>query len=303
MAFSRENGINDSVNWGAFNPNNLKGEYLDNLRNDIYAGFRTKTQTMPDRRWGRGQGNTKQVFDASYYRDHQGWGAIGEKLGLKKINSENDVRQMFDYVNNYKPPAPKAAPAPPKAAAIQRSPLKTSSVYKQPAQVSNYNAANDARATKYQNDINALKASNAARNSQYTNQINQLKSQFNTQSGNFQNLQSMYAGQVNKYNQSQQNWNKQFANQQSAFDTKYGNLTNQFNASVQKYDGMIDDLKIQNSTNLSNLNASFRASMKPVSQGTVGIKTKKSKANATGASSKGTRQLSRNPLSISNINL
>jgi len=66
---------------------------------------------------------------------------------------------------------------------------------------------------------------------------------------------------------------------------------------------MIDDLKIQNSTNLANLNSSFRASMKPVSQGSVGIRTKKSKAQTTGASSKGTSQLSRNPLSISNINL
>lgn len=102
--------------WGAFNPNNLGGKTLDSLRNDIYAGFRTKSVSVRGQRtkYGYGPSSTKQVFNANYYKDHPGWGSIGDKLGIN-INSQNDVRQLFDYVNGYKPPAPakaKAAPAP-----------------------------------------------------------------------------------------------------------------------------------------------------------------------------------------------
>ena len=108
--------------WGAFNPNNLGGKTLDSLRNDIYSGFRTKTQQVRGRRtkYGYAQGSTKQVFNAGYYKDHPGWGSIGDKLGIN-INSQNDVRQLFDYVNGYKPPAP-AAPAPQAAPTPQAAP-------------------------------------------------------------------------------------------------------------------------------------------------------------------------------------
>ena len=109
----RGNGNVDGMRWGAFNPNNLNGKYLDSLRNDIYSGFRQKTVSVRGDRtkWGYGPSQSKQVFDANYYRDHPGWGAIGDKIGLNNINSQNDVRQLFDYVNGYKPPA-KAAPTP-----------------------------------------------------------------------------------------------------------------------------------------------------------------------------------------------
>jgi len=115
--------------WGAFNPNNLGGKTLDSLRNDIYAGFRTKTKTIQGRqgKYGRGRSSTKQVFNAGYYRDHPGWSGIGDKLGIN-INSQNDVRQLFDYVSGYKPPAPAPKPAAaPKAAA----PKPASNPYKE----------------------------------------------------------------------------------------------------------------------------------------------------------------------------
>ena len=67
---------------------------------------------------------------------------------------------------------------------------------------------------------------------------------------------------------------------------------------------MIDDLKIENSKNLSNMDAAFRASMTPLSQSAVGIKSKKSRAKLTGSASTGTNQLSRsNSLQIANLNL
>lgn len=322
-----------------FNPDNISNKQLDQLRNDVYGGFKTRSIPRYEMR-GAGSGRASRqtgyqdVFNPSYYKYHAGWSSIGDKLGIN-INSQNDVRQMYDFVNGYKPPAAAAAtpaPAPPPA----NSPLNSSSVYQQPDQVANYDPAKDPRAIKYQQDIDALKASNAKKNKSYNKQIDSLKSTINSTNTNFKSLQQMYAKQqstykdsinsVNstwdtkfqaqnktfgdmlsaqntKYDNAAAGWQTQFDKQESSWNTKYGDLTTDFNNSVDKYDSMIDDLKIQNSTNLSNLNASFRASMKPVSQSAVGIKTKKSKANATGASSTGTRQLNRNPLTISNINL
>ncbi len=150
--------------WGAFNPNNLGGKTLDSLRNDIYAGFRTKSVSVRGRRtkYGYGPSSTKQVFNAGYYKDHPGWGAIGDKLGIN-INSQNDVRQLFDYVSGYKPPAPaapKAAPAPVKATPVQIS--KASKDFRKESQAL-LDQANAAQAKFAIDQANAAKAAEAQR--------------------------------------------------------------------------------------------------------------------------------------------
>lgn len=116
--------------WGAFNPNNLKGKYLDSLRNDVYSGFATKSvERWESRGAGSGRANRHvgydQVFNPDYYKEHTGWRGIGDKLGIN-INSKNDVRQLFDYVNGYKPPAKKVAtPAAPPTPRYNKQTLST----------------------------------------------------------------------------------------------------------------------------------------------------------------------------------
>ena len=180
--------------WGAFNPNNLGGKTLDSLRNDIYAGFRTKSVPRYEMR-GAGRDGRRRVqtgydqqFNANYYRDHPGWGSIGDKLGIN-INSQNDVRQLFDYVNGYKPPA-KAAPTP-KAAPVAKAP---SISFKQ--EVSQINQ-------QYQNENKRLTDLIASQNKAYNDQAAAFDKRFSQQQASFDssinNLNNRVANASNAY--------------------------------------------------------------------------------------------------------
>ena len=80
--------------FGSFDVNNISAAQMNKLRTDVYGGFKT---------------NNDQTFNGDYYKNHAGWSAIGSKVGISNINSQNDVRQMYDFVNNYQAPAPAAA--------------------------------------------------------------------------------------------------------------------------------------------------------------------------------------------------
>jgi hypothetical protein len=192
--------------WGAFNPNNLGGKTLDSLRNDIYAGFRTKTATIQGRqgKYGRGPSSTKQVFNAGYYRDHPGWGSIGDKLGIN-INSQNDVRQLFDYVNGYKPPAP-AAPTP-TAAPVAKAP--SISFKQEVAQINQ----------QYQNENKRLTDLIASQNKAYNDQAAAFDRRF--------------AQQQDSFDSSINNLNNRVANASNAYDpTKNMGSSNNINPAL-----------------------------------------------------------------------
>lgn len=113
LAINRRN-----KDFGSFDVNNISNKQLDQLRNDVYGGFRTKSEPRYEMR-GAGSGRRSvqtgynQVFNPSYYKGHPAWSKIGDKLGIN-INSQNDVRQLYDFVSGYKPPSPEpAAPDPP----------------------------------------------------------------------------------------------------------------------------------------------------------------------------------------------
>jgi|13_taG_2_1085334.scaffolds.fasta_scaffold75826_2 hypothetical protein len=184
--------------WGAFNPNNLGGKTLDSLRNDIYAGFRTKTATIQGRqgKYGRGPSSTKQVFNAGYYKNHTGWRGIGDKLGIN-INSQNDVRQLFDYVNNYRPAAPRAA-APKAPARSKRSKPKNLPTTSKP--VTFDTSAYDAQIAKLGKSLAGLQNTLKQNQDSYAKSLADQQSNFNTLFGNQQKSfdQSM-AAQTEKY--------------------------------------------------------------------------------------------------------
>ena len=179
--------------WGAFNPNNLKGKYLDSLRNDIYGGFKTKSVPRYDMR-GAGSGRRLvqtgygQQFDANYYKEHTGWRGIGDKLGIN-INSKNDVRQLYDYVNGYKPPAPAAAT--PTAAPVAKAP---SISFKQ--EVSQINS-------QYQAENKRLTDLISSQTQAYNDQATAFDKRFNQQQASFDssinNLNNRVANASNAY--------------------------------------------------------------------------------------------------------
>tara|TARA_R110002050_G_C8821747_1_gene504473 strand:+ start:130 stop:855 length:726 start_codon:yes stop_codon:yes gene_type:complete len=188
--------------WGGFNPDNLGGKTLDRLRNDIYSGFKTRevTQYSNPNRWGGREMQTKDVFDSNYYKEHKGWGAIGDKLGIN-INSKNDVRQMFDYVNGYKPPAAAAAPTAPVAAPQAATPA-------------------------FDQRIADIGKSYAAETSRLTSLMAQQQKDYDTRSTN----------QMNMFNQRSAEQQASFDKYSASQDKKISNLSNSVANSASQYD-------------------------------------------------------------------
>ena len=179
--------------WGAFNPNNLKGKYLDSLRNDVYSGFATKSvERWESRGAGDGRANRHvgydQVFNPDYYKEHTGWRGIGDKLGIN-INSKNDVRQLFDYVNGYKPPAPAAAT--PTAAPVAKAP--SISFNQEVAKIN----------SQYQAENKRLTDLISSQTQAYNNQAAAFDKRFNQQQASFDssinNLNNRVANASNAY--------------------------------------------------------------------------------------------------------
>lgn len=112
LAINRRN-----KDFGSFDANNITDTQLNKLRNDVYGGYKTRATPKYETRGAGRDGMRKvqtgydQTFDADYYKSHPGWSKIGDKLGIN-INSQNDVRQLYDSVSGYQPPAAAASPAP-----------------------------------------------------------------------------------------------------------------------------------------------------------------------------------------------
>jgi hypothetical protein len=93
-----------------FNANNISNEQLNALRNDVYGGYKTKDVARYEMR-GAGDGRSsrqtgyKSVNNYDYYDQHIGWSGIAKEVGINRINSENDIRQMYDFVNGYSGPS------------------------------------------------------------------------------------------------------------------------------------------------------------------------------------------------------
>ena len=93
-----------------FDPSNMNQKQRDQLQNDVYGGYKSASVPKYGTR-GAGRDGTRtvqtgydQVTNYGYYKNDPGWSAIADELGIN-VNSENDIRQLYDYVNGYKPPA------------------------------------------------------------------------------------------------------------------------------------------------------------------------------------------------------
>jgi hypothetical protein len=90
---------------------------LEQLRNQVYQGYITRSVPRYEMR-GAGSG---RAMRQTGYRDvisfdaYKGglWGKVADEVGIKNINSTNDLRAMYDYVNNYRPSSSSSSsPAP-----------------------------------------------------------------------------------------------------------------------------------------------------------------------------------------------
>ena len=113
--------------WRGIDAKNLSTKHRDMLMNDVYGGYKTRTVKVSGRRykWGTSKGTTKEVPFYDYYNGG-GWDAIKGAVGIKNVNSRDEIRRLYDYVSGYRPPAP--APAP--KAAPKPAPKPVSNPYR-----------------------------------------------------------------------------------------------------------------------------------------------------------------------------
>ena len=114
--------------WSGFNPGNMSEAHRSRLMGDVYGGIKTRSVSVRGRRgkYGYGKSTTKEVPFYDYYNG-RGWDEVGKHIGIKNVNSTDEVRRLYDYMHGYKPPAP-AAPAP--KAAPKPAPKPISNPYK-----------------------------------------------------------------------------------------------------------------------------------------------------------------------------
>lgn len=118
---------------------NLSKEEIGILRNRVYQGYKSFEPVTIKRKsdWGGDTIEQRPGINYGWYstenpgyfnlestwgstmkpgKETELWGKVAKELGISKIDSENDLRQMYDYILGYNPPAP-AAPAPAPAVA------------------------------------------------------------------------------------------------------------------------------------------------------------------------------------------
>jgi hypothetical protein len=91
--------------FGEFNSKDISKNQMQSLRVDANSGYKEAIKYTGARpSIGRSASSTGTgKTDFSYYQNHPGWSAIAKEIGIKNINSESDISQMYDYTNNYSP--------------------------------------------------------------------------------------------------------------------------------------------------------------------------------------------------------
>lgn len=97
----------------------MSEDHRSRLMSDVYSGYKQRSiKRYESRGAGSGRSNRHVGYQNITNYDHYnqgGWDQIGQHIGIKNVNSDDEIRRLYDFMNGYKP-APKAA-APVKAAA------------------------------------------------------------------------------------------------------------------------------------------------------------------------------------------
>jgi hypothetical protein len=219
-----------NLNWGAFNPGNLKGDYLGQLRDDVYGGYKQTSSTERVRTGKDSYGNkTTNSLNTDYYRQHGGWSSVADHIGIKSINSNNDIRAMYDYVSGYKPPAP-AAPTP-TAAPVPKAP-----------------------SISFNQEVAQINSQYQAENKRLTDLISSQTRAYNDQAAAFDK----------RFGEQQSAFDKSLGDQQDRFDSSINNLNNRVANASNAY----DPTKNMGSSNNINPALSIQEKNKSLSSGT-----------------------------------
>ncbi len=162
-----------------FDAKNISSKQLGSLRTDVYGGYKEARSNSFHRpstgvhKPSKGTGQT----DYDYYKLHKGWSGIGDHLGISKINSDNDVRKMYDFVNGYKPAAAASQKSSGPAAPQQAT---NTSFQKQLASIQNkYKAENKRLSDSLKVQQDAYKEQSDTFNKKFTDMGNTIANQAN----------------------------------------------------------------------------------------------------------------------------
>jgi len=241
----------------------LSEEDLGLLRNRVYKGYKGYS---PVRQYHKGDNpgpayTTKSGVNYGWYStEHPGyfnlestwgstrkpgkeselWASIAKEIGIKSVDSENDLRQMYDYVLGYTPPAP-AAPAPKPVAKSTPAPTTPTNTYQ--TQITQLQSSLSAR----QAALNKAIADAQASTKSYQSIINDLKIDFGNK---FAAAQANYNTQtqelIKKYGLQigglKTGFADQFAQQASAYDTKLANQASAYDKKIAEQAAAYDTI-------------------------------------------------------------
>ncbi|OUV34736.1 MAG: hypothetical protein CBC48_05430 [bacterium TMED88] len=106
-----QQGLNHK-DFGDFDSKNISNKQMKSLRVDANSGYREAMKYTGARPSIGRSASTKGTgkTDYNYYKNHPGWSAIANEIGIKNINSDNDISQMYDFTNNYSRSAQNSSP-------------------------------------------------------------------------------------------------------------------------------------------------------------------------------------------------
>lgn len=217
----------------------LSEEDLGLLRNRVYKGYKGYS---PVKQYHKGDNpgpayTTKSGVNYGWYstenpgyfnlestwgstkkpgKESELWASIAKEIGIKSVDSENDLRQMYDYVLGYTPPAPapkpvaKSTPAPTTPTNTYQTQINQlqSTLGTTKSALDKALADQQAAAKSYQSLINDLKIG-------FENQFATAQANYNTQT---QELIKKYGLEISGL---KTGFADQFAQQASAYDTKF----------------------------------------------------------------------------------
>lgn len=152
-------------------------EEMNQLRTQMYGGFVKKSVPRYEMRGaGSGRARRQTGYNQVTNYDAYNYGLLGrarDAAGIKKVNKDDEIRRIYDFIGGYQPPAQAAAPAPAAPAPLMPQISEASKQYMADAQaildeatqkLDTYDASQAAAAK-----AGAIAASNQARSGQTAN--------------------------------------------------------------------------------------------------------------------------------------
>jgi len=220
---------------------------MDQLRTQMYSGFVKKSVPRYEMR-GAGSGRARRQTGYSQVTNFDAYnsGLLGrarDAAGIRNVNSDNEIRRIYDYIAGYKPPAP-AAPAAP--APVQATPAPSTPTNQYQSQVASLTASIQ---RQQQENARAQAAAQAAADQRAAAARQAAQKDYQSQLSAMQNL---YASNL-------QSTKDQFGLQISGLQTDYGKQISGLQSNISGLQGTISDNAKAYQQNIADQAAQFKA--------------------------------------------